>query len=65
MLNFLTSYEYFIVLKLRNSRAISPAENGLKFLDGKCVSAPQKLSDFIKEMVWKNNDFSCKNMKNT
>ena len=36
-----------------------------KFLDGKGVSAPQKLSDFFKKIVSKNNDFNFKNIKNT
>ena len=33
--------------------------------DEKGVSAPQKLSDFFKKKVSKNNDFRFKNMKNT
>ena len=36
-----------------------------KFFDEKGVSAPHKLSDFVKKMVSKNNDFRFKNMKNT
>ena len=36
-----------------------------KFFDEKGVSAPQKVSDFFKKMVSKNNDFRYKNMKNT
>ena len=36
-----------------------------EFFDEKGVSAPQKLSDFFKKMVSKNNDFRYKNMKNS
>ena len=36
-----------------------------EFFDEKGVSAPQKLSDFFKKMVSKNNDFRFKNMNNT
>ena len=36
-----------------------------KFFDEKGVSAAQKVSDFLKKMVSKNNDFRYKNMKNT
>ena len=36
-----------------------------EFFDEKGVSAPQKLSDFFKKMVSKNNDFRLKKMKNT
>ena len=36
-----------------NLRAISPAENGLKNICGKCVSAPQKLSDISKKLYQK------------
>ena len=36
-----------------------------EFFDEKGVSAPQKLSDFFKKMVSKNNEFSLKDMKNT
>ena len=32
------------------------------FLDGKGVSAPQKLSDFSKKKISENNDISNKNM---
>ena len=35
-----------------------------EFFDEKGVSAPQKLSDFFKKMVSKNNDFRLKKMKN-
>ena len=42
-------------------RVISPSEKAQKFLDGKGVSAPQKLGGFFKKMVSKNNDFSRKN----
>ena len=31
------------------------------FFDKKGDSAPQKVSDFFKKMVLKNNDFGCKN----
>ena len=37
----------------------------MNFFDKKGVSAPQKLSDFFKKMVSKNNDFRFKNMNNT
>ena len=42
---------------------ISPSETAQKCLDGKGVSAPQKLGDFFKKMVSKNNDFSRKTLK--
>ena len=42
-----------------------PGKDTLRMFDEKGVSAPQKLSDFFKNMVSKNNDFILKNMKNT
>ena len=54
-----------IIFKFRKFKADFPSENGSKILYRKGVSAPQKLSDFFKKMVSKNNDFSSKNIKNT
>ena len=51
--------------KIRKFKSDFPRGKQLKNLYGKGVSAPQKLSDFFKKMVSKNNDFSMKNMKNT
>ena len=36
-----------------------------EFFNEKGVSAPQKFSDFFKNMVSQNNDFRIKNLKNT
>ena len=41
------------ISKLGTLRAISPEETAQKFLDGKGVSAPQKLSGFFQKMISK------------
>ena len=51
------------ISKLGTLRAISPEETAQKFLDGKGVSTPQKLSGIFKKIVSKNNDFRSKSMK--
>ena len=43
----------FLFSNLENLRAISPSEMAQKFLDGKGVSAPQKLGDFSKKWYQK------------
>ena len=53
-----------LILKFENLRLISPSEASWNFLDKKGVSAPQKLGDFVKKMLLKNNDFSSKNTQN-
>ena len=60
--HYLRSYEQIKNFQsLKNLSAISPEETARKFLDGKAVSAPQKLGDFSKKMLTKNNDFTSKN----
>ena len=55
-----------LIFKLRKFKSDFPRGKMLsKFFDEKGVSAPQKVSDFFKKMVSKNNDFRYKNMKNT
>ena len=65
-INFIWEVMSIFSFKVRKYKSDFPrGKTAQKFLDGKGVSAPQKLSDFFKKMVSKNNDFSCKNMKNT
>ena len=52
--HYLRSYE-----QIKNLQP--PRKTGQKFLGGEAVSDPQKLGDFFKKMVSKNNGFSFKN----